>query len=128
MLDKTKMINNIIKVATALLIGITLLVCVIKLISNAVNKNNRIQSNYEAVQLYELSAAIQSKLQEYDNYKNITFVEHRARVKLNNKWGFVDDDGNVAVSLIYDLVYDFNQGVAIVELNNWNFVNVLFGL
>lgn len=120
MLDQTKMINNIIKILTAALIGFTVLFLLIKIFGGIIGKNNAIQSNYESIANYEISAEIRNKLQAYDNYENIEFHEGRARVKLNKKWGFVDENGDVAVSLIYDLVYDFNQGVAIVELNNKN--------
>ncbi|MCQ2979052.1 MAG: WG repeat-containing protein [Clostridia bacterium] len=119
-MDTTKMANNIIKITTAAIIGFTVLFLIIKITVSIVSKNNKIENNYNSVALYEMDAAIQNKLKVYDNYENISFVEDRARVKLNNKWGFVDTNGDVAVSLIYDLVYDYSNGVAIVELNNKN--------
>jgi hypothetical protein len=47
-----------------------------------------------------------------------SFYEGRARVGLNNKWGFVDRNGNEVVPLKYDWVGNFYEGRARVKLNN----------
>ncbi len=52
------------------------------------------------------------------------FSEGLAQVKLNDKWGFVDEKGNVVVPLEYDSASDFSEGMASVTLNDkWGFVN-----
>lgn len=55
-------------------------------------------------------------LSKYDDVWD--FSEGLARVKLNNKWGFIDKTGKEAISLIYDEVRDFSGGLACVTLNS----------
>jgi hypothetical protein len=44
-----------------------------------------------------------------------SFYEGRTRVKSNEKWGFVDTDGNEVIPLKYDYVGNFYDGRARVE-------------
>jgi hypothetical protein len=41
-----------------------------------------------------------------------TFYEGRAKVVLNNKWGFIDKDGSEVIPLKYDWVSNFYEGRA----------------
>ena len=55
-------------------------------------------------------------LSKYDDVWD--FSEGLARVKLNNKWGFIDKTGKEVIPLIYDEVRDFSEGLACVKLNS----------
>jgi hypothetical protein len=55
----------------------------------------------------------------YDNAAD--FYEGLAAVRLNGKWGFVDNKGRVAIPIRYDVVGDFDHGKAGVKLNGKNF-------
>jgi hypothetical protein len=39
------------------------------------------------------------------------------RVKLNGKWGFVNNEKNLVIPLIYDMAWRFQEGLAAVKLN-----------
>lgn len=53
------------------------------------------------------------------------FVGGFARVKLNGKWGFIDEWGTIVVPIEYDEVKDFSMGFASVKLNtNWYYVDL----
>ena len=45
------------------------------------------------------------------------FEEGLARVKINDKWGCIDETGRVVIPCKYDYVYDFSEGLAAVKLN-----------
>lgn len=45
------------------------------------------------------------------------FKEGVAAVKKNDKWGYIDNDGNFIIDPIYDECEDFENGFAIVRLN-----------
>ena len=52
------------------------------------------------------------------------FSEGLAPVEKNGKWGFIDKNGNVIISFLYDEVKSMNNGVAKVKLNGkWGFIN-----
>lgn len=51
----------------------------------------------------------------YDDANN--FSEGLARVRLNNKYGFIDKQGKVIIPIKYDYVDTFSEGLARVELN-----------
>lgn len=53
------------------------------------------------------------------------FSNGLAKIKLNDKWGFVNASGDVIIELMYDEVGDFNyQGVARVKLDDkWGFID-----
>ena len=47
-----------------------------------------------------------------------------ATVKLNNKWGFIDNKGKKITPIKYDFARSFNDGHAIVKLNGkWGYVD-----
>lgn len=45
------------------------------------------------------------------------FSEGLSGVKLNGKWGFINECGEEVIPLIYDKVSRFRDGIACVELN-----------
>ena len=54
----------------------------------------------------------------FTQYKNIgDFSEGLARVKLNDKWGFIDKTGKEVVPPKYDETGNFHEGLAKVKLN-----------
>jgi hypothetical protein len=58
----------------------------------------------------------------YDYVGN--FSESLAPVKLNDKWGFIDKNGNEVIKIKYDLVLEFSEGLAVFKLKNkWGLVN-----
>lgn len=47
-----------------------------------------------------------------------------AAVKLDDKWGFVNKNGKVAIPCIYDEVYSFSGGLTTVKLDRkWGVIN-----
>ena len=46
------------------------------------------------------------------------FHEGFAKVKLDNKYGFIANQGNVAIPIIYDDAWNFHEGFAKVKLDN----------
>jgi hypothetical protein len=52
------------------------------------------------------------------------FSEGLARVKVNGKWGFIDQNGEMIIDAIYSEAYNFNEGIATVVLNGkFGFIN-----
>ena len=52
------------------------------------------------------------------------FKEGLARVKQDNKWGFVDKSGRLVVPCIYDFCDDFEDGLARVKQSDkWGFID-----
>ena len=52
------------------------------------------------------------------------FSEGFARVKLNNKWGFVDKTGNEVIPCKYDWADDFEEGLSKVRINDkWGYID-----
>ena len=37
-----------------------------------------------------------------------------AKVQINNKWGYIDDEGKVVIKPRFDKVFDFFDGLALV--------------
>lgn len=59
---------------------------------------------------------------QFDQVKN--FSESLAAVKLNDKWGFVDNLGKVIAEYQYDDVKSFSEGYAAVMKNDkWGFID-----
>ena len=58
-------------------------------------------------------------------YDNIyVFEEGLTKVKLNNKWGYIDKTGKEVIPLKYDFACDFFGGLAKVRLNGkWGFID-----
>ena len=52
---------------------------------------------------------------KYDGAKD--FSEGLAAVKLNGKWGYIDDTGKEVIPLKYDNAWRFSNGLAEVKLN-----------
>jgi len=60
---------------------------------------------------------------EYDQVLN--FIRGFALVKLNNKWGIINENGKEIIPPKYDDVNVFSNGFAQVKLNNkWGFVDI----
>ena len=60
--------------------------------------------------------------QEY--YFASAFSEGLALVVLNNKYGFIDEAGNIFIPIIYDFASDFSVGLATVKLDGkWGFID-----
>ncbi len=52
--------------------------------------------------------------------------QHFAPVNLNNKWGFVNRQGEITVPIVYDEVHSFLYGYALVKSNKkWGFIDRL---
>ena len=57
-------------------------------------------------------------------YSDSLFSEGLARVSLNGKWGFINEEGELVVPAKYDAVSGFNEGLAGVSLNDrWGFID-----
>ena len=71
----------------------------------------------------------QSRLKDGESPENIfdvvgNFEDGYARVKLNNKYNFINTDGEFISDKWFNHVYDFSEGYARVKLNNkYNFIN-----
>lgn len=53
-----------------------------------------------------------------------SFSEGLAPVKYSGKWGFIDNQGNVAIPFMYEGASSFGNGLAPVKLNDkWGYVN-----
>ena len=53
-----------------------------------------------------------------------SFYEGLARVKENNKFGFIDKSGTYVIPPIYDFADDFSGGLALVQVgSDWFLVN-----
>lgn len=53
---------------------------------------------------------------KYSGVKN--FSEGVAAVCLNNKWGYIDKNGNVVIDFMFDYAYDFKEGYAAIIQND----------
>ena len=53
-----------------------------------------------------------------------TFAEGLARIKTGNKWGFIDQAGNLTIGLQFDVATNFHDGLAAVRIGEvWGFIN-----
>ena len=71
----------------------------------------------------KLLATAQQRLQNGENPKNVfdkvfSFRKGFARVKLNDKWNFINQKIEIISNQWFDYVSDFNEGFAKVQLNN----------
>ena len=55
-------------------------------------------------------------MKEYDYIYD--FNEELARVKLNDKFGFINKEGKEVIPLIYDYAFNFHEGLAFIQLDN----------
>ena len=68
------------------------------------------------------SSAFYNALKKYDSIGKTS--NYGATVEKNNKWGFVNSQGQEIVPCLYDKIEDFNNDVARVKRNNkWGLVN-----
>ena len=52
------------------------------------------------------------------------YVEELARVRLNDKWGFIDKSGTLVIPCKYDTAESFSEGFALIGLNGkWGFID-----
>ncbi len=59
---------------------------------------------------------------KYDDVKK--FQEGRAGVKIGDKWGFIDEDGNEIAKPKYDAIKNFNDGIASVKMGDqWGYID-----
>ena len=63
---------------------------------------------------------------DFDNFfsRGMEFHEDLARVKLNEKWGFVNKNGKVVIPLMYTWAYDYEDGLAKVDLGNYKYIHI----
>ena len=59
------------------------------------------------------------KIEEQEHYDDTdSFSEGHAKVRLNDKWGYIDKTGKEVTPLKYDTAYDFSGGLACVKLDD----------
>ena len=59
---------------------------------------------------------------KYDEIRG--FDEGLARVKLKDKWGFIDKKGREVIPVKFDEIWGFSEGLSGVELNKkWGLIN-----
>ena len=59
---------------------------------------------------------------QFERVRN--FSEGLAPVRKNDKWGYINTQGEEVVPCIYDDVWDFSEGLARVEQNGeWSIIN-----
>jgi len=47
-----------------------------------------------------------------------------AKVKINNKWGFINKSGKEIIPVKYNSIYDFSDGLALAIINDkWGFID-----
>ena len=63
---------------------------------------------------------------DFDNFfsRGMEFHEDLARVKLNEKWGFFNKNGKVVIPLMYTWAYDYEHGLAKVDLGNYKYIHI----
>lgn len=74
-------------------------------------------SIYENNKHYFINIENDMRIDKYDNCKK--FFEGLAGVSHEEKWGFIDSDGNEVIPCEYDEVGVFNQGICKVRKNNY---------
>lgn len=58
-----------------------------------------------------------------------SFSDNIARININDKWGYINEDGAIIISPIYELAKDFHDGLAAVKVksiigNKWGYINM----
>lgn len=59
-----------------------------------------------------------------------TFNDNLARIKINDKWGYINEEGQVIIGTAYELARDFHDGFAAVKVKSiigskWGYINKL---
>lgn len=59
-----------------------------------------------------------------------SFNDNIARVSINDKWGYINEEGEIIISPIYESARDFHDGLAAVKAksiigNKWGYINIL---
>ncbi len=58
------------------------------------------------------------------NERIFEFNNGLGRIRRNNKYGFLNNNGEIAIPLIYESAEDFSDGLALVKINGcWGFIN-----
>ena len=52
------------------------------------------------------------------------FHDGRAAIKVNGRWGFINKEGKITISCVYNAVSDYSEGLAAVQCDNglWKYV------
>lgn len=81
------------------------------------NKNigNKIADAFNRLKKMDKTGAETIPLKDYDEVKS--FYDGLAAVSLNEKWGFINQQGKEIIPLKYDHTFSFSNGSASVELN-----------
>lgn len=58
------------------------------------------------------------------------FNDNIARININDKWGYINEEGQIIISPIYELARDFHDGLAAVKIKSlmrtkWGYINRL---
>ena len=68
---------------------------------------------------------LKSGVSPYNLFDDISnYIDGIASVRINDKYNFIDKNGNILSKQLFDYAWDFNKNVAKVELDNkYNFIN-----
>ena len=72
-----------------------------------------------------LTNSTETKVDIRDKYDFIgTLSDNMIRVERDNKWQFIDSNGNIVISSSFDMAYDFIEGRAAVSIGDkWGLIN-----
>lgn len=68
-----------------------------------------------------INGVVQQPIFEYDC--SIVFQEGLSEVIFNNKYGYIDSCGKMAINPIFDYAYSFSKGLARVRYYGWKFID-----
>lgn len=59
-----------------------------------------------------------------------SFNDNIARININDKWGYINEEGQIIISPMYDFARDFHDGLAAVKIKSlmrtkWGYINKL---
>lgn len=55
---------------------------------------------------------------KYVSINSLDEEENRAKIRLGDKWGYLDENGNIVISIKYNTAFNFNNGKAHVFVGN----------
>lgn len=58
---------------------------------------------------------------KYVSINSLDEEENRAKIRLGDKWGYLDENGNIVISIKYNTALNFNNGEALVYFGNDNY-------